>query len=361
MKTEQLFSQKAFILQEPNLDKATSLEVAKTIFNQERLPSRIFDIKLQDSCEDFDTYKIKGDASFFNLKISFEKDNQSLKREASFLSGANKTTCPELIAYGNIKIGEQISYLISKHQIAESFSELGRGFFIENFDSFLRSYKIFQESERPISYLFFDNISNLIDYSDIKNQFFEESINAINSYSDLSRLESIFNDLNNEITNSYKEEIFNKDDVVHGDLNLNNILFRNNFVKFINLQKSFKGNKLIDLSNLLMDCGISKYEKRTFLKKFTSFFGYIYDSSLQDEFDYIEKINSILLLNNLIRSYLLETYFLGSSRPNKFLGINSSFSHNSYLFNNIQTFKKNSEFIIATITEPILGIKAISK
>ena len=63
-------------------------------------------------------------------------------------------------------------------------------------------------------------------------------------------------------------------------------------------------------------------------------------------------------LGELITAYIKEVYLYDSYRYEKIMHIADTFSHLYERFVKIPIFKEHRHFIMKTITEPILGVKA---
>ena len=61
---------------------------------------------------------------------------------------------------------------------------------------------------------------------------------------------------------------------------------------------------------------------------------------------------------DLISAYIYEVYLFNSYRVNRILDVADTFSHCYERFRSVPLFEENREFVLKTLTEPILGVKA---
>jgi hypothetical protein len=279
-----------------------------------------------------------------------------LQNEYESLKKINKSISTNLIAYGKIKIGDNISYLITTYENAESIFEVGKSFLIENFDSFCFSYAGLQTSKRLKRYIdsYLNDMNEMID---IKSYFLEDSLASMKAYTDLDRILKILSKFKEEINEKYKLIPKNKQYICHGNFNYNNIITRNGLFKFINFEKSIQSHCFLDFSNLVIELGINYETESQLFKTFCINMDIEYnEESLNKYKQYYEFCLRCKIVEILI-SYLKEVYLYKSLRVGKIIKLCDRFSQAYERFATIEFLNEHHEFIISTLTEPIFGIK----
>ena len=111
----------------------------------------------------------------------------------------------------------------------------------------------------------------------------------------------------------------------------------------------------IDFIDLILDLAISEDMQYSYLSIFCQKGGFIEDRDLFKSLYQIQLRKKLLFL---ITEYIKEVYVYDSYRYDNVLNIADVFSHCYERFCKIKMFHKNREFIMKTICEPILGVKA---
>ena len=345
-----LFSGRAFVFQSLKEDSSFDKKIIDKIFHALPDPVKVNRIKLLYSAEDFDCYKVVSNDGCYNLKISFSDEAQGLKREADNLQLVEDQIVPKFVYFGQIKIGEPITCLVSSQEQSYMVSELGRDFLIKNFSSFLFSWKKLLNNTPP-KYNLRDNTSDLFSRLDFKKNFFEDAYEAASNNYDLNKINSLVEKISETISNSYDSSILESSYFCHGSLDLKNILHRNGVFKLCNLDKSFSGHYFLDLSYLLIRLGVKGSHKKKLIKTYCDYMGFDFD---QNKYKVCEKINILMLLCELIVNYFTEVYIFESSRPLELCNISSLYSQNFNQFRRFDFFSDYKTFLTKTILHPII-------
>tara|TARA_R100000152_G_C6765011_1_gene189742 strand:+ start:455 stop:1519 length:1065 start_codon:yes stop_codon:yes gene_type:complete len=344
-----LFSGRAFVFQSSKVDYSSEKSLVEKIFKSLPQPVKVKDVKLLNSSVDFDCYKVFSKNKCYNIKISFSENCPSLVRESDSLRLVKNQVSPTLLHFDKINIGEEITYLISSQEQSYPLNDLGRGFLFENFSSFLFSWKKLLENDPP-KYSIRDNISELLFNLNFKESFFEDAYEAASEMDKFDKVSSLINDINQNITTIYDSSVLESTHFCHGNLNHSNILWRNGLFKFCNFNKSFSGHHYLDLSQLILRLGISKTSKRKMIKEYSKYMDLDFN---EKEYKLCEKINTLMILGEILVRYFTEIYIFESSRPVKFCEIITLFSQNLQEFSKFDFFSDYKSFLIKMISSPI--------
>lgn len=356
MSLSNLFENKAYVTN-PKLNvEQHEIDLVNNILLSLKTPIQVSDLKLISVNDEYDTYKFTYDGFFYCLKISLDGESQALKQEAHCLENINETIRPLFFDYGKLKIGDNVCYLITSYENAESIFNLGRSYFIENFDNFCEAYSLMQESNK-LPYLFKDYLKNVFESANIEEYFLEDSISSIKNYTDFDKIKEFLFNMRNEILTSYDESLMKSDYICHGNLNYNSIISRNGLFKFINYDRSMMCHCFFDFSQLIIELGIDEKLELLLLRRFCKSLDIDYESNLGLYKKYYEiaiRQKSI----EIVVDYLKEVYLYASLRKEKIIKICDRFSQSYNRFIKISYFNEHKEFLIKTLTEPIFNIKA---
>lgn len=115
------------------------------------------------------------------------------------------------------------------------------------------------------------------------------------------------------------------------------------------------GHPFVDFIDLILESGFGREHEKDLLSLFCN-----YTNTQLDKRLYHALYESLLRkkLVELIGAYIYEVYLFKSYRINKILNIADTFSQSYDRFRVIPLFEENREFILKTLTESILGVKA---
>jgi hypothetical protein len=238
---------------------------------------------------DYDDYEVIDDQGrFLRVKISFEQDSPSLKRESANLKAAQSPVCGYWLGSGNVKLGDDFSYLLC-------------GF-------------------RPS-----DTLQSLV-----------------------LQLRNEAGDLLPDVSQENVRKC-------HGKLSPDSIFWGGDNFYFDNLYKNCLGHPFVDFIELMLECGFSRDHEKELLPVFCEHTHTELDARLY------QKFYSCLMrkkLVDLISAYIYEVYLFNSYRMDRILNVADTFSLCYDRFRAIPVFEDSREFVLKTLTEPILGVKA---
>lgn len=346
-----LFNNRAYIINTPSL-KDSSVKFVKAILDKLNYVIDIKQLESFDNALDYDTYSIKAkDGKFYLLKVSFDSSNKSLKKESKILKQLKGFACGKFIAFDKIKISEEIVCLLMQFPDSLCFDSLGRSFVIENSEILFKTHKHLCENLKVKSsktnYLkeSFEEF-NFPKFLDKKTKA------AIDSYSDYKLFEKIYKDLVKDLKAHVPKTLKHKPCL--GNMNISSIFLKENLIFFDKLEKCSNFHPLIDLCELILTLGLKDKQKNKLIKSFILVYNDVNAVAFNEFFNF--SIRKKLLENMCI--YLREVYYLNFFRAEKVTDNINVFYTNFKHFNKIPIFLDNKEFLVKSLTEPVLGAKA---
>lgn len=357
MSASNLFLNKAYVLPLRNGTEDSELELVDLLLKSLDPPIEATDIKFISTNDNYDIYKYTYQNYDFCIKISLDPDCEKIKYESLNIQNINHLIRPQYFRDGKIKIGDDLRYIITSFENAESLKSLGRSHLIENFENFCESYALMQNS-KTVNNSYKDNLSEYFKLADINNSFTEDALESIKRYTNFDLIENILNELKNEILILYNESFLNQQFICHGNLNMNNIISKNNLFKFINFDNCYNSHCFSDLSELIIELGISDDIEIIMIEKFSKALGIDFNKNTLGLYNTFYKTSLVKKALEFIITYLKEVYLYSSYRNTKIIDIADKFSQSFDRFMKIDVLNKNKEFILKTLTEPILNEKA---
>jgi hypothetical protein len=351
MDQSQIFLNRAFVFKNQNLNSDSQENLIKEIFIKQGTPINVQKTKFLYTTVDYDCYKVFCQDRFYNLKLSLSPECPILTREASALKLLDSQIAPKLVSHGIIKIGDEMSFLISSHENSENVLDLGRGYLLDNFHEFVNTYELLFKKEPP-NLTLASSIGERFKAADLKESFLENSISALAEHSDIQSITELFKDIEKEISNLYNVSVLDKGHFCHGDLRLKNIITRNSYFKMVNWGHCFSGNVFLDLSKLMISIGTKGNDKTQLIRGFCERIGIEY---IIEDYNLCEKISLLLTMHQLIVDYLYEVYMFESVRRLEICHIINDFTQNFNNFCRFPFFNKKKDFLAQLITEPIVG------
>ena len=325
------------------------------IFKKINLNVSPHEVKLLACHDDYDDYEIKDEEGrSLRAKISFEKGNRTLKKESSNLKAAQSPVCGYWLGAGDIKLGDEFSYLVYGFARSESVREIGRSLLISDSHALFDCYARFQET-KPLKRHYKSLIKESSQKFNIKNVLSSQEKERVSDYTDYKRLESLLQSFRAQTLDLFpttEESAWLK---CHGRLSLDSIFFNGNDFHFDYLADNSMGHPFVDFINLILESGFKREQEKNLLPLFCDYTNIELDKRLYHAF-YECLLRKKLM--ELIGSYIYEVYVFKSYRLDRILNIADTFSQCYDRFRVIPIFEQNREFILKTLTEPILGVKA---
>ena len=354
MKLSSLFKGKVYAFPQTQNQQQDLAFAAKVI---EKVDPKldIANISLGKIHDNYDVFTITDtNRKNYKLKISLDDSDGILKKEASVVKNSKSKTVPNFKSYGEIKIGEKISYLLTIIPPYESVRDYGRSCLIENMDLFFRNYFDFQctKSVRPT---YKTSLNKFFNNLDPQNYLPKDSLRAFESYTDYPLCRNFMKELGQETLELTQKMHLPYKFKCHGNLCLDNIFFDTKMFYFDGFESVYMGHPFIDLVDLFLELGLPEEEQYRILSQFCAV------GELPEERGYFKALYEIELrkkLGDLISNYIKEIYIYDSYRYDNILNIADTFSHCYERFCKIEIFNKNRDFIMKTICEPIFGVKA---
>lgn len=307
-------------------------------------------LQLVKTGEDYDLFFIKTDDKFYSLKLSFDGDNKSLRRELNLVKKLNCKNVPSFVGGGNIVIGDKLFYLLCETSPSEPITDYGTGALTGNLNKFLQDYSEFS-NDTPSSYSFREQTKDFAESLNLDNLFTGDDVENINSNSDYPLCRDILNNLNKEIVDLSKKIDHPFEHNILGDLDTSYIFYDGLDFQFFDLKNCCRGHVFSDLINISLTLGLSKNYEKHFITKSCSELGIEYDKQLFSILYNLELRKKSL---KLFVNYLKEIYLYEFQRPEEILKISQEFTNSYENYCKIPIIKENRHFIFKNITEPIL-------
>lgn len=356
MDLSNLFQNKAYVIPDHIATEDSEIELIDFILKSLDEPVFAQNIEFILETENYDVYKYDYQNLSYCIKISLDENCKEIEHESKFLKKINPLIRCQYIKDGIIKVGDNIRYIITSYENAESLNSLGRSYFLENFDMFCHAYLLMQQSEK-ITSSYKEHLTNYFNMTCLEN-LIEDSIQSIKNYTNFELINQIMLDMKNELMLRYDDAFSDKKFICHGNLNASNIISKNGLFKFINFDYCYSSHCFLDLNEIIMELGLPENMELNLLERFCL--------NLKIEFNrntlvMYKKCYKIILIKKgieLIMNYLKEVYLYDSRRTDEIIKISDKFSQSYNRYMSISHFKNNETFILKTITEPILNQKA---
>ena len=213
---------------------------------------RPINLKLISINENYDIFKFDSGDESYCLKLSLDGKCKAINHEIKFLKNINKIISPHFYSGGTIKIGENIKYILSSYENADSISEIGKSFLLENFHNFCETYSLMQNSKK-INFTYKDYLKTKFYKKKINGYFLNFNLKKINKSIDLLKIEQIIKELESNIDSIYTEDMDSDKNICHGLLNPANIISRNGLFEFINFDNCFTGPFYLDFMEFILE------------------------------------------------------------------------------------------------------------
>lgn len=325
------------------------------IFKKINLNILPHNVKLLACHDDYDDYDIRDDQGrCLRAKISFEKDNITLKKESSNLKAAQSPVCGYWLGAGNIKLGDEFSYLFYGFPHSESVREVGRSLLVSECHALFDCYARFQQT-KPLKKHYKTIIKETVEKFNVKKVLLPEEKERVANYTNYKSLEFLLQTFKDQSIELFPNTEVSDRAKCHGALSLDCIFFNGTDFYFDHLFQNSMGHPFVDFINLILESGLGREQEKDLLTLFCEYTNIQLDKRLYHAF-YECLLRKKLV--ELIGSYIYEVYLFKSYRLDKILNIADTFSQCYDRFRVIPIFEQNREFILKTLTEPILGVKA---
>jgi len=354
MKLNSLFRDKAYAFSQAG-NPDDDCRFASTLLEKTHPKFPIKDIFLWSVSDHYDVFVLLDDKKqSFKLKVSLSDPDGVLKRESVVLRRNPCPSLPILLDYGTIKIGEEVVYLLTRIPSGESVRSHGRSSLLSNLDLFLESYWTLVKSPN-VKPTYKKVITQFTKDLIPKNALSADSLRALEDYSDYDLCVEILSSLRVDILKHFEGVQKKLNKKCHAGLSLDSIFYYGGGFYFEELHNVCMGHPYIDFCDLLIEMGSPEQNDISLWRRFCG------SGLIPQDRELYEKIYQMCIrkkLADLLISYIKEIYVYDSFRYENIFYIADSFSHAYARFSTIESFKKNKDFIMKTICEPIFGVKA---
>ena len=346
-----LYNNKAYVLNTPSLQKSTK-EYVLTIIDKIYSKLNVESVTLLDNGINYDTYSLKSlDGKFYLLKVSLDPENIQLSRESFFLKQLKNFASAKFICLKKVKVGDDILCLLSQFPNCINLKDAGRGFFLENADVFFWTHKSLIEQIKP-KRLKSGYLKQLTEHQDFSKNFTDRTKNLIKDYTDYDRLEKILFSLLNDIRNTAPN--ISDFSPCLSNITIDSIFLTNSLFFFDKLEDCCKYHPYIDLCDIILNLSYKDDAKEQIISMYRSNHKDFDQGKFDSFFNFCVKKKLLECLSD----YLREVYQLRCFRISKITDIMSVFYSNFKNFKKLPVFIDNQDFLLKTITEPVLGVKA---
>ena len=355
MHISSLFTDKAYSFEDIG-DNEEDKNFASMVLKKLKPNLKFSNIQTEGVYDDYDLFSLFDDEKQkYNLKISLDDSEGILKKESTALKNTKCANIPLFLDYCKVKVGEEVTCLLTKVEDAENIRNFGRSVIFSDIDNFISCYSnVFKDSKRVRR-----SYNSVLDLS-LKNMHFnkflpDDSIKAFASYTDYELCLEFLSVLRKELTDCKEQVKEHLNHKCHGNLCLEAISYNYNSFYFDFLHNVSMGHEYVDLVDIMLELGLKTEDDGRFTDLFCNKLGIGYDNKTYQKF-YELQIRKKLA--ELLISYIKEVSLYDSFRYQKIFFIADTFSQCYKRFCSIDIFKKNREFIMKTICEPIFGVKA---
>ena len=346
-----LYNNKAYVLNAPSLQKSTE-EYVLTIIDKIYSDLNVQSVTLLDNGINYDTYSLKSlDGKFYLLKVSLDSENIQLSRESFFLKQLKNFASAKFICLKKIKVGDDILCLLSQFPNCVNLKDVGRDFFLKHADVFFWTHKGLIEKIKPKK-LKSGYLKQLTENLDFSKNFADKTKNSIKDYTDYDRLEKILFNLLDDIRDSAPN--MSSFTPCLSNITIDSIFLTNSLFFFDKLEDCCKYDPYLDLCDIILNLGFKNEAKDQIVSAYTTVYKNFNDEKFKSFYDFCVKKKLLESLND----YLREVYELRCLRINKISEVISIFYSSFKNFKKLPVFIDNQDFLLKTITEPVLGVKA---
>jgi hypothetical protein len=354
VKINSLFTDKAYSFAESG-DPKDDCKFAVKALEKLKPDFKIKQINLLGVEDHFDVFILQTpERHMFKLKISLSDTQKVLKKEATALRSCGCKNTPALIAYDTVKVGEEVTCLLTEVFNAESVRDHGRSIIIENLDDLLDAYSLVFDNKR-VKNSYKNVLSSSLEEFIPTNCLPKDIVGAFQSYTNYPLCEKFLLTLKSEISAAAQElfPIFNHK--CHASLSLDSLFHGPQGFYFDSLSTVCMGHPFVDFVDLILEMGVETKNESILLDRFCEKIGFPREDSIYNRIYHLQLRKK---LGELIIAYIKEVYLYDSFRYQKILFIADTFSHCYERFCSIDIFEENRDFIMKTICEPIFGVKA---
>lgn len=282
-------------------------------------------LKLIDSNLEYDSYYFKNSDRDFVLKLTEDDEDSILKKEfdnLSLIEDLNVSAKP--LHFETLDFDRKIDVLIITFEHALCFKDLAKSDLDFNIRTIANTLSFIHENtvteQLPETKSFKEEFFALTDYeNNLPEDRYKGLMNSEDFINHLPVLEALKNAINEELIMLPKIQTC----LNHTNLHKSRIMYRDEFVKFLNFQYAKKIDCLWDVSLCIFYLGISDNPKVE--KEFIQQYLKSHDKLNIDETEFLIMVENYkktaykLILIKLLCSYFYEIIIFGTDRPSKFV------------------------------------------
>lgn len=340
-----------------NIFDEDSLDLIQSIFKDSgfSIPEKN-QIEFIDSNYNYDTYKIYFADQNVCLKISFDSNSDSLKKEFNFYKKNISNIHPKSLKYNSFKYGDLLNYSITSYEELSSINKIGFSTLLENTNLFFDCMNDISSFNRPSKDI---NLvtESLLNRFDLNSNIPSHTLDMLKLKYNFNAIKNLIKNLKLELKNLSNSLDNDKNVFCHGNLKPSNILFNDSTkeLKIINFENHFAGHRYFDLAHLSINFNLNSVYNKDLFKSFLHFNKINYSIKELEIYNKCYSFNLVKVLIELLISYFFENFVLGQARGSKLYQIISVYSHNEENFYKIPSFKENHKLISDIFAEGVIG------
>jgi hypothetical protein len=349
-----LLNNRGYLIDWNAANQPLNTEAIEKILRSAGLGQPIENLSIISEDNDYDSYEIQlKDGTCWRLKMSFESGSLTLKREAALLKNCDGVAAGKLHLFSDETLGGKTPHVICQFPPSLSVEDVGVSFLLKQRRRLFGCYFSLLERLTPKRY-YKSLVQEDLKTSNLSSKNFSpESREAIRSHSDYSSLVKFFTKLKKETERQLSSVIVERKCL--GGLTPRNIFFSDGLFFFDPLHKACLHHPFSDFVDFILDIGLDKKAEGEAFRDFCEL------GSLEDETDIYQSVYELQLRRKLIQlvgCYLTEVYVFNSQRLDNLIRLAQTLYDCSKRFRRIPAFLDHQDFLVKTITEPILGVKA---
>ena len=355
MNSSQLFSGRAYVFdscRKITKDNESIYSLIENLILDRKLSITIDEILVVGSNENFDEYIITSEGLMYTLKISLDSECKILKNEIAFLKENQSPLVNQYIDSGYYKLGSKILFLMCSFENGDELKNLGRGFILDNLESFFYTCKRFNEFDTNRSSseyldLFFSEytISN-------PSKVLERKISAIHNIDDIK---FFFKEMKEEVLSAFSNIQESETKCCHGFLVNQNVITKHGLFKFKNFSHCFKCDPLLDLCFLILSLGFKEPEKALLYKRYCVY-SKIDEASNKEVFNKYMRAACSLFFCKIFFDFIIQEAVFENDNPQKLVDLIVDFSSSFDYLKHLKCREEIVEIIKSQMTKPITQI-----
>ena len=340
MRLENLLREKIYAFAQNNTPSDMERKMLDEIFAREKL-KKINAAKIIDNNDNYDSYECQSGESKYCVKVTLDPNDQTIKRDAAFLSYENNKT-PKFFSSGELK-NWGAKYSIQEFLNGQSAAELGKSFLAARKEEFIDSLRLVHKTDSGQSRSFYQYLSDDYILSDFKKLDVDFSIDKEVGEIRVQELSAT-----KELIKSLYSPVLDSKEYLHGQITPSRIILGGE-LKLINFDHSYHGNPLLDILGLKYEFFLHESVEMELLKLYRQ-----YRQFSNEEYSAAAKIIKVIKFHDLITEFIKQVYVYKGVRARKILELTEKMSRSFGHFAGLEPFEKHKDKIAELFTSSVI-------